>query len=226
MLVRDMALFAVAFHTGRRGDDLHHTLGAGVLRLPDHGGFILNFPFGKTLRKGGAQAVPIRPDPTLPAIGPVAALATYFDAAHSCGWNLGRGYLFPQVDHTLPLPTARWDRAMSPQLMTARLRHHMETAGLTNKKYTMHSFRVGSAVSQALQGTSLVDIMRNVFWKSEVVAKRYVGFGAETTRRGNAATSAAVDAECAYDWVDQFAASKQCAEFAAFPPVQKKAART
>ena len=138
----------------------------------------------------------------------------------------GTWVLFPRVNHAQHLPLARLDKAMPPQLMTTRLRHHMEAAGLTTKKYTMHSFRVGSAVSQALQGNSLMDIMRNVFWKSEVVAKRYIGFGASSFHYDKGDTSASVEAERAYDWVDQFAASKKCANFLAFPPVRESSSRT
>lgn len=50
VLIRDIALFAVSFDTRRR-DDLHHTLGSGVLKLPYSAGFILY--------SGNAQAVPI-----------------------------------------------------------------------------------------------------------------------------------------------------------------------
>lgn len=92
-LERDIAVFPVAFHTRRRGDDLHHIMGSGLMMLPDHGGFILNFPSGKALR----AAVPIRPDSLLPSICPVAILSNSnnFDSAKLCHWNSGRGCLFP-----------------------------------------------------------------------------------------------------------------------------------
>lgn len=148
-LVRDVALFAGAFHAGRRGIGRHHTLGSGVMKLPEHECFILNFHFAKTVREGGAQVASISADTSLPASFPVGALSSYSDAEKSCLWNLGRAYLFPQFDSTQPVTAARLDKAMAPRLMTKRLRHHMEAAGLTTKKYTMRSFRVGAAVSQA-----------------------------------------------------------------------------
>lgn len=93
----------------------------------------------------------------------------------------------------------------------------MEAAGLTTPKYTTHSFRVGFAVSQALQGNSSLDIMRRVFWKSEVVAKRYADSGASREHQQEVDASTSVDAERVHGWIDKFAASQRCAGFALFP---------
>ena len=75
MLVRDIALFAVVFHTGRREDDLHHTLGSGVPKLPNHDGFILNFPFGKNAPErrnaGGSDSPGYCITCDLPSSGPL-----------------------------------------------------------------------------------------------------------------------------------------------------------
>lgn len=69
------------------------------------------------------------------------------------------------IDVDGPIEAAKRDAAMtSLQLMTGRLKAHAGYAGLAAKAYTMHSFRVGYAVSQALHGRALFDeIMQRVF---------------------------------------------------------------
>lgn len=100
-LVRDIAVFTIiAFQMGRRDDDQHKTFGEEVMKLSQGEGFIPSFPFGKTLRVGGAQAVPVRSDRS-PAICPVAALTTYLEVARS--WHIGT-WARPIYFHTL----TRW----------------------------------------------------------------------------------------------------------------------
>lgn len=62
------------------------------------------------------------------------------------------------IDADGPTGAAKREVAMAPPLMTGQLNVHVGHAGLADKGYAMHSFRVGSAVSQALQGRSIVQI--------------------------------------------------------------------
>ena len=78
----------------------------------------------------------------------------------------------------------------------------------------MHSFRVGSAVSLALQGRTVFEIMHRVFWKSEDVARRYVGLGASALKSKSVKGKLS---EEEYDWIDTFATTEPCAEHALFP---------
>lgn len=61
-ITRDIALYALAFYTMRRGFDLSCTLSSQVLQLPDSAGMIYNFQFGKTLRKS-TDSVVVLADP-------------------------------------------------------------------------------------------------------------------------------------------------------------------
>ena len=47
ILARDIALYAVAFRTTKRGDELSQTLIQRILRLPNDSGLLLNFQWGK-----------------------------------------------------------------------------------------------------------------------------------------------------------------------------------
>ncbi|CAM9560049.1 unnamed protein product [Pylaiella littoralis] len=60
-ITRDIALFALAFYTMRRGFDLSSTLASQVLKLPNSEGFIFNFYLGKTLRTS-TDSVVVRAD--------------------------------------------------------------------------------------------------------------------------------------------------------------------
>ena len=112
----------------------------------------------------------------------MGALQQYVEATQSCKWDMSGGYLFPDIDVTSVTQTARRSSPVSPQCMTSRLKIHTKRAGLIEKCYTMHSFRVGSAVFLALQGRTVFEIMHRVFWKSEDVARRYVGLGASALK--------------------------------------------
>ena len=88
-------------------------------------------------------------------------------------------------------------------------------AGLGARHFTFHSFRVGCAVSQTIAGKDIAEIMTAVNWKSEKVARRYVG-GATNTRDPTGTTPGA--AEARYVTANDLAASLDPAVWALFPP--------
>ena len=57
VLARDLALFTVAFETTKRGDELSRTLIQCTFRLPNLGGFLFDFLWGKTMRDGADRGV-------------------------------------------------------------------------------------------------------------------------------------------------------------------------
>ena len=168
-IIRDIALFSLAFYTMRRGFDISNTLGSQLLRLPDSGGWIVNFQFGKTTRTS-TDAKVVLPDPANKSTCPLRAVGAYLDTAVAQGWDLSRGHLFPHV-------TADGQRGQLPLLphqMTAALQKHLRAAGLPDH-FTLHSFRVGGSVSQSLAGTHIDAIMEMGGWKTRKMAEHYVG---------------------------------------------------
>ena len=93
--MRDVALFIVAFHTMQRGFDLSCALASQVLRLPNGAGLIFNFHLRKTLRASSHSVVAKR-DPSSD-ICPVRAIGEFSMVARSVGWEMGTGYLFPEI---------------------------------------------------------------------------------------------------------------------------------
>ena len=137
-ITRDVALYALAFASMRRGNDLSFALGSQVLSLPEGDGLIFGFQFGKTLRDS-QDSVLVSPDKACPDVCPVRAVLAYISAAEGIGWDLSQGHLFPTVADN----GARGELPLTAAQMTARLQHHLRAAGIS-PRYTMHSFRVGA----------------------------------------------------------------------------------
>lgn len=65
---------------------------------------------------------------------------------------------------------------MSPGAIAARLQKYEQIAGLGGRKCTMHSFRVGAALTRAIAGQDAAMVMASIGWKSrKKKAKRYMG---------------------------------------------------
>lgn len=73
----------------------------------------------------------------------VATMEQWAQAAGSCEWDVGTGYLIPQIKEGGPIEQAKGTEAMSPKMMMTRLQTHARPAGLGDRRYTMHSFRSG-----------------------------------------------------------------------------------
>ena len=58
--------------------------------------------------------------------------------------------------------------------MTTALLGHLRTAGLPGH-FTMHAFRVEGSLSKSLPGTAVDEIVKIGGWKTESVAKYYIG---------------------------------------------------
>ena len=59
ILTRGIALYPVAFHTTKRGDELSRTLIHRILHLPNESEFLFNFHWGNTMRDGADHLLAI-----------------------------------------------------------------------------------------------------------------------------------------------------------------------
>eukprot|EP00903_Cladosiphon_okamuranus_P006868 g6689.t1 len=202
-ITRNIALFALAFYSMRRGFDISDTLGSQEVRLPDDKGLIVNFQFGKTLRDSKG-AVVVLADPEHPDICAFRAVTTYTSAAQRVGWGDSSGHLFQTVVDNLP-EGVRGAVPLSPAQMTAALQAHLREADLPDH-YSMHSFRVGGSVSKSLAGTPVDEIMRIGGWKAEAMAQQYIG---ATTSTGGAGERPRLTIDEQYDFVNMWAVSDE-----------------
>ncbi|CAN0189078.1 unnamed protein product, partial [Laminaria digitata] len=162
-MIRDVAIFCLAFHSMKRGFELSAAVASQVLQMSEGEEFIFNFLFGKTLRSS-SQAVVVRRN--LDCRCAVAAM--------------GSGFLFPSVVESVE----RGDLALTPAQMTTNLQTHLRAAGMEGKRYTMHFFRVGGAASHNVVGTAMDVLMEYLGWKSATTARRYVGITASAAVAG------------------------------------------
>ena len=79
-MIRDVAIFCLAFHPMKRGFELSVAVASQVLQMSEGEGFIFNFLFGKTLRSS-SQAVVVRRNLDCREICAVAAMVEYQQAA-------------------------------------------------------------------------------------------------------------------------------------------------
>lgn len=174
VLARDVAFFAVAFSTTKRGDELVNTLIQRILRLPNRSGLLFNFQWGKTMRSGADHVLAVEYNSDCIALCPVRAVERYVEIARSVGWNMDSGYLFPTVSPgTDGGPPVRGRKPVSASEMTAALKGYTKEVGI-DQEFTVHSFRAGGAITQALDGQSLESIMQRAYWKNPRTAWRYM----------------------------------------------------
>lgn len=117
-------------------------------------------------------AVVVRRHRDCNALCPVRAVQEFALVPDSVGWAPREGYLVPQVGSDGSKGRSPW----LAQDMSTTLRKFMSKAGLAEgRDYSMHSFRVGGAVSQTLACTAIDALMNSVGWKTRGIAQRYVG---------------------------------------------------
>ena len=133
------------------------------------------------------------PDEDMPETCAVGATIRDAQAADSCEWDMSTGYLFPEMPAAGDRIPNRLARPLSAKAMAARFKQHLEHASLGARHFTFHSFRVGCAVLQTIASTGIAEIMAAVNWRSEKIARRYVG-GATNTRDTTGTTLGAAEA--------------------------------
>jgi hypothetical protein len=101
LISRDIAIFSLAFCTSKRGDDISKIVAKNVMRIPNKGGLVFNFTWGKTLRGGksymfGVECV----CGFLEEKGFCASCCvdTYVTEAEASGWDFDKGYLFSDAN--------------------------------------------------------------------------------------------------------------------------------
>ena len=166
-LTWDIALYLLAFSSMRRGYDLSFTMGSHILKLPASKGMIFNVQFDKTLR-ASSEAVVGLADRDCPAICAFRTVTRCITIAQRIGWNLTTGHLFPVVTAArgrgrLPLSAAR---------MTANLKG---ICGWQSCRATLRCTPLGGSLSKSLAGTAVDEITKIGWWKTESVARYYIG---------------------------------------------------
>lgn len=168
VLPRDQAFFKALFFSGDRGSDLGMVRTEEILRFPQDDGLLFNHVWGKTLRDGASNVFGIRRHLN-PELCPVKAIETYVAVASELRVSVTNGYLFRPTDpqgHIVNKP-------FTSSSAEARLKLYLKEAQIDEGE-TLHSFRSGSAITLALSGSQLADIMSHVGWNNKETAFYYV----------------------------------------------------
>ena len=168
---RDQALFKALFFAGDRGADLLLTKVSDILRLPDNSGFLFNHTWTKSLRSGDANVFAFKRGSNK-TLCPVRGLEVYVSVCKSIGIKLVPGFLFRPVTKSNTVSS----QSLGSSAAQARLSFYTSSlkGQLSGEHLTIHGFRSGAAVSLALEGVSLHEIMDHVGWKTSKTALHYV----------------------------------------------------
>ena len=169
------ALFALAAEATTRGDDLSLLLITRILCLPNKGGLIFNFVFGKVIRSGVQHPF------GLPYIQWGRSLVLHGSAyrwvCSTCNPQrngyMSRGYLFFDVDSSCNRIPGR----LSAQTMTLNLKRFAREISLDvgqNLPISMQSFRSGGAINKFLEGQPLEKVMYDAVWSNPQTIWRYI----------------------------------------------------
>ena len=149
-----------------------------ILRFPNDDGLLFNHVWGKTLRDGSDNVFGIKRNPQT-TICPVHGIERYMLVAQQLKLDLTQGYLFRP---TTP-QGAVIEASFSFSSAEARLKVYLQQMGCDSEE-TLHGFRAGCAITLALSGAELSEIMDHVGWSRRQTALYYpaVRTGSSNTR--------------------------------------------
>lgn len=168
IIARDQAYFKTVFFSGDRPGDLGQVKTSEILRFPNDDGFLFNHIWGKTLRDGAQNVFGIRRNPQV-IICPIRGIELYMDVARQIGIDLTKGYLFRPTTPDNGIKNA----PLSSSTAEARLKLYLQDMK-ADQGETLHGFRSGCAITLALTGADLSEIMEHIGWARRHTALYYL----------------------------------------------------
>ena len=167
-----------------------------ILRFPNDDGFLFNHMWEKTLRDGDSNVFGIRRNSNS-TICPVKAIEEYIVISRQLQIDLTTGYLFRP---TTPQGGVI-DAPFSSSAAEARLKVYLKEMGADDGE-TLHGFRSRCAITLALSGVELSEIMDHVGWSRRHTALQYLQLAKVLNPAGASATLAATETDALMDWQD------------------------
>ena len=166
---RDQALFKALFFAEDRAADMLQIRASDILYFPDNSGFLFKCIWLKTLRSGDSNVFAFKRGSNR-LVCPGRGLEIYFKISSSLGIHLAPGFLFRSVTGSVS------PRSLESSAAQARLKLYTASCSgrLSNQNLTIHGFRSRGAVSLALKGINLHEIMDHIGWKTSRTAIHYV----------------------------------------------------
>jgi hypothetical protein len=180
ILARDQAYFKAQLFSGDRPGDLGLVLTQEILRFPKDDGLLFNHQFGKTLRGDSHNIFGIRRCANSD-ICPVRGIEVYMAIANDLEIDLRDGYLFRPTNAQGFIVNS----PLTSDTVNSRLKSYLVDMGEYDGE-TAHGFRAGCAITLALTGAKLADIMEHVGWEREHTAKYYMQLAKVINPEGSA----------------------------------------
>ena len=196
ILARDQAYFKAVFFSGDRPGDMGQVKVPEILRFPKDDGFLFNHVWGKTLRDGDSNVFGIRRNLNA-TICPIRGIEQYMETASQLRINLNSGFLFRPTNPQGAIVNAPY----SSSAAEARLKHYLTQMGSDNGE-TLHGFRSGCAITLALSGAELSEIMDHVGWARRHTALHYLQLAKVLRPDGTSAKLVDIPDSHTADWKD------------------------
>ena len=196
IIARDQAYLKTVFFSGDRPGDLGQVKTAEILRFPNDDGFLFNHIWGKTLRDGDQNVFGIRRNPQT-IICPIRGIEVYMDIARQIGIDLTKGYLFRPTTSDKGVRDAPFTSATAE----ARLKFYLKDMK-ADEGETLHGFRSGCAITLALTGADLSEIMEHVGWSRRHTALYYLQLAKVLNPSGASARLAESTGDVLTPWKD------------------------
>ena len=158
IVARDQAYFKCVFFSGDRPADLGRVKVQEILRFPNDDGLLFNHVWGKTLRDGDENVFGIRRNPQV-VICPIKGIEDYIAVTRRLKIDLTTGYLFRPTNPEGGIV----DSPFGSSTAEARLKVYLNEMGADDGE-TLHGFRAGCAITLALTGADIAEIMDHVGW--------------------------------------------------------------
>jgi len=156
VIARDQAYFKLVFFSGERPGGLGQIKVPEILRFPNDDGFLFNHIWGKTLRDGEENVFGVRRNAQA-EICPVRGIERYMEVTRDRRVDLTCGYLFRPIAPDLGIK----DAPFTSSAAESRLKGYLKEMKADNGE-TLHGFRSGCAITLALAGADLAEIMDHV----------------------------------------------------------------
>jgi hypothetical protein len=187
ILARDQAFFKAVFFSGDRPGDMGQVKVPEILRFPNNDGLLFNHVWGKLFEMAISNIFGIKRNPQT-SVCPVRGIEQYIAIVEQLKINLKSGYLFRPTNQQGAIVNA----AFTSSAAEARLRTYLKEMGSDDGE-TLHGFRSGCAITLALSGVELSEVMDHVGWTQRHTALYYLQLAKVLNPAGASSRLAQVD---------------------------------
>jgi hypothetical protein len=169
---QDIAWLCVQYRSMNRGAELSALRIGNTVFGPNGCCVLFQFTFSKIMRDGSSNEFAVQAIPGDPTC-PVTALEEYVKLSRlylGWDWSLEGAFVFASFGAT----GVRSSMPVTAGAYAQRFQTYLIKAGLKEDE-TLHGLRAAGALTAALQGWSISEIMQQGYWKNPATALKYVG---------------------------------------------------